>query len=452
MIVTDRRHALTGTLALLAATVAAVFAIALAVDRDRPVPALAEVAPEESPGSEPATQLDPDALLELGVEQTPLVSRRVARIRELDFDQVPKPQISDTDRLRAVAERELSRQNVQRRLVAADIELKLLGLLEPEQSLGDVASDVTAAAAAYYDPREGELFLVGDAVPAGAALTEFVLAHELTHALEDQAYGLPRSNGVSDDGTLAETALVEGTATALMMRYSQLHLNPFELAAEAGSLDAGSSGELPRFAEAEVTFTYLAGQRFVDELLRVGGDWKLVDFAYQRRLPATTEQILHPEKYLADEGPLEVAGLPTPGPGWKELDSGDLGEFATREILREDAEAVGADAAAAGWGGDRYRLYGLAGAGAGCTDDCRESYAMAIAWRGDDRGEARELATGVRGFAERALGGEASDGSAGESTFELDGGWAAVTLDGDRVGLGFAPTEELAVKLAEPVG
>lgn len=442
--VRDSRQGLAGSLALLAGTVALLFALQLGSD-ERPRPAIAGSAPDAAGlgSGDPAAKLDPEALLELGLGQTPVVAERIAEIRELDFEQVPEPQIADTGELREIAQAELAKPRVQEEIEAADAALKLLGLLEPDRSLGDVATDVTASAAAYYDPRQGELFLVGDSVPAGPALAEFVLAHELNHALEDQVFGLPRPTGVSDDRALAESALVEGSATALMQRYAQVYLNPFELASEATGLDAGAI-DLPRFAEAEVTFSYLGGQRFVDELLRTGGDWKLVDFAYQRRLPRSTEQILHPEKYLADERALRVPPPPAPGEGWTQVDDGDVGEFATREILREDATEVGADEAAAGWGGDAYRLFARDGEAGGCSESCRGTHALAVAWRGDDRREARELAAALRKYVPSALGGNA--GSSG--SFALDGGWAAVSRRGDRVGLGLAPSEDLALRLA----
>ena len=132
------------------------------------------------------------------------------------------------------------------------------------------------------------------------------------------------------------------------------------------------------------------------------GGWDLVDFAYQRRLPATTEQILHPEKYLDDEGALPVPDVPDPPDGWEKADGGTVGEFFTREILRQDAEDVGADEAAAGWGGDRYVFFRSEGAPAECADDCREENALAIVWRGDDPAEAAELRTAIQDY-RRAL-------------------------------------------------
>jgi hypothetical protein len=283
-------------------------------------------------------------------------------------------------------------------------------------------------------------------VPAGPALSEFVLAHELNHALEDQAFGLPKSSASSDDAVLAESALIEGSATALMTEYAVKNLEVGDLLEGTGGIE-GEATDLPDIAMAQVTFSYFGGQRFVEELrASADGAWDLVDFAYQRRLPATTEQILHPEKYLDDEGALPVPDIPDPPDGWEKVDGGTVGEFFTREILRQDAEDVGADEAAAGWGGDRYEFFRRAGAPAECTDDCREDNALAIVWRGDDRVEAAELRTAVQDYVERSLEGT----SAGEGRWELDGGWAAVGGEDDVVTLAIAPTESVARELSHP--
>ena len=437
---------LAGTLALLAATVAVLFAVALAVDGERHAPAVAGM--DEARDPAPAAALDSDELLKLSLERAPVVARRVAEIRGVEFDRVLEPQVTDVEALRELAGKEISKPKVAEALAAGDAELKLLGLLEPDASLADVTTEVTADAAAFYDPEKQELFLLGNAVPAGPALTEFVLAHELGHALEDQAFGLPMSSASNDDRALAESALVEGSATALMTEYAAEHLSAADLLSEASTI-GGDTGDLPPFALAQVTFSYFSGQRFVDELRQTaGGSWDLVDFAYDARLPASTEQILHPEKYLDDEKPLPVAGPPEAGSGWEETDAGAVGEFVTREILRQDADDVGADSAAAGWGGDHYRLFRRTNASVGCADDCREDHALAIAWRGDDAAEAIELRTALEDFVERSLGGDAVAGSGG---FELDGGWAAVAGEGDVATLALAPDEALAARLARPL-
>jgi hypothetical protein len=437
--VADPRHGLVGTLALLATTLAALFALALSSEEDGTLPDAGQ-AEEASEG----TTLDPERLLELGIDRTPVVARRVEAIRRLEFDRVPEPQISDTARLRRVAERELQKPKVRRALAVAEAELRLLGLLEPDRELDEVAEDVTATALAYYDQRRDELFLVGDAVPTGPELAEFILAHELTHALEDQRFGLPESTGVTDDRALAETALVEGTATELMGQYAARYLNPLALAAEATGLDAGASGELPRFAEAEVEFTYSSGAEFIAELLSLGKGWALVDYAFEVRAPATTEQVLHAEKFLDDERALPVAPPPSPGRGWEVVDTGSLGEFGTREVLAEGEAGLAADTGAAGWGGDRYRLFALERERMQCVGECRSTHALGIVWRGDDRGEARELSNQLQRYLRVGLEGEKED----TGTWRVGSGWAALATRDDQAALGLAPSAREARRIA----
>lgn len=441
----DERMGLAGTVALLATTIAVVFGVALSTE-DRASSRVSETSAGAA-ADEPAPKLDSEELLQLGLDRAPTVARRVAEIRGIEFDQVPKPQVTDIESLRGLAEDEIAKPKVARTLAAGEAELKLLGLLEPEASLADVSTDVTADAAAYYDPKEKELFLLGDAVPAGPALAEFILAHELDHALEDQVFGLPSSQASNDDQALAESALVEGSATALMTEYAARHLAVTDLLSESGAIESDTS-DLPPVILAQVTFSYIGGQQFVDELrASAGGGWDLVDFAYQRRLPVSTEQILHPEKYLDDEGPLPVIGPPGAGAGWEQVDAGAVGEFITREILRQDAQDPGADAAAAGWGGDRYRLFHRDGAPDDCVANCRDEYALAIAWRGDDEDESAELNEALNDFVERSLGGVA--GKDGE-TWALEGGWAATEISGDVTTLALAPDKALARLLARP--
>ena len=439
---TGGRESIAGTLALLGGTLAVLFGILLLDDE----PASRFAGEESLPGP------DPERLLELGIRSTPRVARRVAAIRGLSFERIPEPQLSEAADLVRKAERQLDRPRVKRALAMAQTELRLLGLLEPDQELGKVATEVSSLAAAYYDPGPGELFLVGDAVPAGDQLTEFFLAHELTHALEDQRFGLPQGRGLSDDRLLAERALVEGTATVLMNAYASRHLDPLALAVEAAGIDAGGGGELPRFATAEVEFTYFGGAEFVAALRKLGSRWSLIDYAYKRRLPATTEQVLHPQKYLDDERGVEVAPPPSPGPGWRAVHTGTLGEFGTREVVRAGEHGIagdlGADVSAAGWGGDRYRLFVRRGKPARCGDNCRATHALGVTWIGDAPVEARELDQGLATYAEEALAGEA----VGERAWRLDGGWAVLARRGQRVGLGLAPARRQAASLAGAVG
>jgi hypothetical protein len=93
---------------------------------------------------------------------------------------------------------------------------------------------------------------------------------------------------------------------------------------------------LPAFMQAQVLVPYVAGEEFVRELLRrAGGTWALVDTAYRLRVPASTEQILHPRAYFDADEPARVridAGRVL-GDGWERAAAGTWGELQTRELL-----------------------------------------------------------------------------------------------------------------------
>jgi hypothetical protein len=196
------------------------------------------------------------------------------------------------------------------------------------------------------------------------------LAHEYTHALQDQYYNLSRLSqvcnprGVCDsDRALAIRALVEGDATITGFTYGQRRLTGDELRSVFGSGDGSGSGggsALPTFFQQLVAFPYVQGSEFVIELVRARDGYSAVDRAL-RDTPVSTEQILHPEKYLS-----RPRDLPKPvtlpdvarelGAGWRMTDNTNLGELGIRawfaQLGAPDAAAVGA-----GWGGDRFQFF-----------------------------------------------------------------------------------------------
>jgi hypothetical protein len=245
------------------------------------------------------------------------------------------------------------------------------------------------------------------------------LAHELTHALEDQRFGLDTDAAGSDDRALARTALIEGTATALMYAYVQRYFTSEETL--GGLLGAAfqDTGSLPPFVEATVVFPYVGGDAFVEELLRRGGGrWSLVNLAYEAHPPVSTEQVLHPSAYFKADQPEKVrlGASRVLGKGWTRATAGTWGELQTRELL-------GSTDAAAGWGGDRYELW-RSDAGVGDT--------LVMRWRWDTPRDEREFVERLREFVHDKLGGQAT----------------AVTDRRGAVTLAIAPDARLAARLA----
>lgn len=229
---------------------------------------------------------------------------------------------------------------------------------------------MTEQVAGFYRPKTKELFL---ADWNDLEQQKPVMVHELQHALQDQHFNLMRfdkwPNGDGDRET-AIHALIEGDATALMYNYQ---LKPMggditklpSLAALADQPIPQSEREkqkvylsAPAALRESLVFSYIYGAAFVQELLKKRG-WAGVSQAFTD-LPQSTEQILHIDKYLANEMPVKIE-LPDVskliGDSWRRLDADVNGEFGYTLIMSEFISKKEARAAAAGWGGDQSVLY-----------------------------------------------------------------------------------------------
>jgi hypothetical protein len=262
--------------------------------------------------------------------------------------------------------------------------LKAFGLIPESMSLERYLPELLSSqVAGFYDP-DGKYVAVVDP-PRGAAGKEaesegdLVLTHELTHALQDQHFDLHRFEDPHplSDGGAAKTALVEGDATLAMidagMRAS------FEAMPGADKVLAGMMGDpekliadsphwpgakemiaAPAWIRDTLTFSYFQGLAFCVSARRVGGQ-ALLDYAFTTDPPRSTEQILHPEKWHTrrdDPVGLRFPDLAAELPGYRKAAEGEMGELGLRILFRQDLKSrERADAAAAGWGGDRFAVY-----------------------------------------------------------------------------------------------
>jgi hypothetical protein len=242
--------------------------------------------------------------------------------------------------------------------------------------------------AGYYDPVTREFYL---ADWLELETQKPVMAHELTHALQDQHFNLRRfqkwPHGDSD-AQLAAHSLIEGDATLAMMVY--MAKNPLVALAFTRSLSTGVSTEqfnqAPRALRESLIFPYLQGSQWATSVYKRDG-FAGLSKAFTN-LPSSTEQILHPEKYFANERPLKLTlpdlssflnkavasneGSPvllhsslstqysalSTSPSWRRIDSDVNGEWGyyllLDQFLNSPAESR---RAAAGWAGDRYDVY-----------------------------------------------------------------------------------------------
>lgn len=364
------------------------------------------------------------------------IEARVERLRGLGFTTRPVPQTVTPAQARREGLADLDRSYPRSRRLADEEVLKLLGLIESRVDLRAASASVFGEqVAGYYDPRSRRLRVVSGVSTSGRVLNELVLAHELTHALEDQRLELDQERlATNDDRALAYLSLVEGSATDVMYDYGARYFSGEELLGGVlGSAFQGTGG-LPPFVTAQLVFPYQRGLEFVRRLVEAGGGkWTLVDAAHRSHPPVSTEQILHPDAYLRFEQPERVELDPGAvlGGDWQRRASGVIGEWETGQLLA--AGGGGAADAAAGWGGDRYELWQRPGA-EGCGPPCPQRDALVIRWRWDTPEDEQAFSDALRRWVSQ--GGPAS------------GGAVATARSGDAVTLALAPDRELAERLA----
>jgi hypothetical protein len=216
----------------------------------------------------------------------------------------------------------------------------------------------TGQVVGFYNPLDGELVYRAE---GDLGLVERVtLAHELTHAIDDQHFDLERIDGITagcrDEAFQAALGAVEGSAQFFSIKVL------FEFPPADGDFSGlGEGGELPEgvppFMVDQQLWPYTAGQAFVTDLEARGGVGE-VDEAL-RTLPTTTEQILHPERYPGDvPSRVDVPDLSDAlGEGWGDLDVMQVGEAWLAAMLGLRLDAASAESAAAGWDGGLYRAF-----------------------------------------------------------------------------------------------
>jgi DNA-binding transcriptional MerR regulator len=297
-------------------------------------------------------------------EQLQAIEDRTVRLREL-------PQVSPIATgfmrradVRPHIEASLYRNNTPEEIEANEYRLEILGYVDPGVDIISIYLDVIGEQVlGFYDIDETKLNLVVDSTGFGPN-DEITLAHEITHALQDQNYDLKNTQEAlrnENDQQLAFQALIEGDATLLMIEYARTY---FSLAQLRQLMESDSStptdafDAAPLIIQEELLYPYREGMNFVSGQFS-RGSWAAVNQLFQDP-PVSTEQILHPEKYLAREGPVP---LPMPdlaavlGPDWRFLEETTLGELDTRILIQQYVNPPTAQAAAAGWGGDRFQTF-----------------------------------------------------------------------------------------------
>ncbi|HSR96583.1 MAG TPA: hypothetical protein VLM79_05890 [Kofleriaceae bacterium] len=312
-------------------------------------------------------EADPDALAAL-LRRIDAVSREVARVRGLPLKRPIPNEVVDRDELRARLVKMAAEEKTAAESAAEAFALERWGMIPPGLDYESMIVDLlTEQIAGYYDPDTKKL-TISRSAGDDPGWAEMVLAHELDHGLQDQSFDLHRFEDLPDsegDAAVARRALVEGDGIALMIEVMVARnrakvdwANPEIATAIAKGMSAPGPGndhidKAPLAIREAMLFPYRAGFGFVAALRR-RQPWSAVDAAFARP-PRSTEQILHPELYFADDVPVPIAAsMPRALPGFAIAHSTVWGELGFGLWLRSHGvDELAAEEAAAGWGGDR---------------------------------------------------------------------------------------------------
>ena len=294
---------------------------------------------------------------------TAAILKETSQIRELPILHQVKSGAQTKTEIERMVIRNLDEQNTIAQSHATEQSMKKLGLASPEfQYRPFLIGLLTEQVAGYFDPKQQEFFLADWIDIEGQ---KPVMAHELTHALQDQHFNLRRFQKWPKgdaDAELAAHALIEGDATLAMRLY--LAKNPmveiaFKRTFGSDRTPSTQFRQAPRSMRESLVFPYQEGMDWTTAVYKKGG-WSAVSHAFTD-LPQSTEQILHPEKYFAHESPthIDFADIHDQlGSNWKRIDYDVNGEWGYYLILDQFLNSSAqSKRAAAGWSGDRYAVF-----------------------------------------------------------------------------------------------
>lgn len=292
------------------------------------------------------------------------IETQVEELRGLTATTPVERGLFDTAGLCAYLRDSFRKDNPDELVRSTEVLYKQLGLLPQDASLERLYLELlTSQVAGLYDDETKRMYVVSQSGAIGPT-EEITYAHEYTHALQDQRFGLRSVVGeATDQGdrTMARLAVVEGDATLAMSLWAQRYLTPAQLSEVAGSIDPASQAILdgmPAILRDPLEFPYLQGLQLAIGPFTSGG-YDAVNELFANP-PDSTEQVLHPDKLQAREQPVVVtfpADLAARlGAGWKVSAQDTFGELILGILLRDADGATGATDAAAGWGGDRVAL------------------------------------------------------------------------------------------------
>jgi len=309
------------------------------------------------------------------------IRSEIEQLRGLTFKQPVRVELADRDTFldytRARLEASVGRDQIE---LDGEVAM-LLGLIPGDQDLYELTMKVLMEqVGGFYDPHTATFYIMDSVQPE---LARVIIAHEFTHALDDQHHdleGTADSLSGNSDALLAHSAVVEGSGMELMLQWSAKHLTASELTemvqAQA-ELPTDAVADSAPFVWKPLVAIYYQGQAFLRHQARISplsqpARMSDLDRALSEP-PRSTEQVLHPVKYWnpdhVDEPrdvDIELGPLPE---GWSVAREDTFGELYSALLTTPFADRGGMNVslvgfiglrftneAATGWGGDRYVL------------------------------------------------------------------------------------------------
>jgi hypothetical protein len=324
-----------------------------------PSPSVPPPTASPSPSPSPASSAQVDEIYDA-------IEDQVAEIRGLEPKRAVTRQVIDDAELRTMITELFDEETPPAYLAATERLYKALDLIESDADLRDLTLDLlSGGVVGFYRDDQGKLYIVSKTGLPGVN-ERITFAHEYDHALQDQNTTVFKDqDGILDqtDRILARQAIYEGDASLLMTVWASAHFglsDIAELLALANDPEAAALlNRMPAILRETLTFPYTTGLSFV-QAAQLQGGWSAVD-AFYDRMPESTEQILHPETYRANEHPV-VVDLPDDlaeqlGTGWSVPLEDTFGEFQLGIWLRDSGVPdAAAETATTGWGGDRLAV------------------------------------------------------------------------------------------------
>lgn len=295
------------------------------------------------------------------------VLAQMSQITGLKLRAPVKKTLRSREEIRAYVISEMNEDKEPAERYASARSAEAFGLLPKGFDIDSFMVDLlTEQIAGLYDPKAHE-FYIADWIPL--ADQKMVMAHELTHALEDQHFQIEawvKAARPNDDSELARESVLEGSAMAAMIDYllnesgrslkDLPDIDPSLLVGDMGSTPGLKKA--PPFLKDALVFPYFAGLTFSADLLKRNG-WKDLPAVFSKP-PISTQQIMHPALYHAAKTP-STENLPDVGellgPDWTRLEENVMGEFGWKEVLKQFLGEDRAKTLAAAWDGDRYVVY-----------------------------------------------------------------------------------------------